>query len=378
MVDSKKISTLAVLTEHNFYTMENRYCIIMSGGVGSRFWPFSRTSCPKQFLDFFGMGRTLLQMTYDRISNIIPAENIFIITNEEYADITYQQLPEVAHSNILLESQRRNTAPCIAWASYHIRKLNPQAVMLVAPCDHIIFREEEFARTIERGFEFVQHNNRLLTIGIPPKRPETGYGYIQLSDTCTDGVCDVKTFVEKPDYDMACVLVESGEFLWNSGMFLWNVHTIIDALEKHLPDIATLFEVASDSILTPHEKEAIDKVYEQCLTISIDFGIMEHTANACVICADLGWSDLGTWGGLYEISPKSETGNVTQRCKTMLYDSTNNLVAVKGDKLVVLDGLNDYLVAESENVLLICPRENEKRIRQFVNDAKVKFDGKYN
>ena len=378
MVDSKKISTLADLTEHNFYTMENRYCIIMSGGVGSRFWPFSRTSCPKQFLDFFGMGRTLLQMTYDRISNIIPAENIFIITNEEYADITYQQLPEVAHSNILLESQRRNTAPCIAWASYHIRKLNSQAVMLVAPCDHIIFREEEFARTIERGFEFVQHNNRLLTIGIPPKRPETGYGYIQVSDTCTDGVCDVKTFVEKPDYDMACVLVESGEFLWNSGMFLWNVHTIIDALEKHLPDIATLFEGASEHILTAHEKEAIDKVYEQCLTISIDFGIMEHTANACVICADLGWSDLGTWGGLYEISPKSETGNVTQRCKTMLYDSTNNLVAVKGDKLVVLDGLNDYLVAESENVLLICPRENEKRIRQFVNDAKVKFDGKYN
>ncbi len=359
--------------------MENRYCIIMGGGVGSRFWPFSRTSCPKQFLDFFGMGRTLLQMTYDRISRIIPTENIFIVTNQEYAQLTYQQLPEVAHDHILLESQRRNTAPCIAWASYHIRKLNPQAVMLVAPCDHIIFREEVFARTIERGFEFVKDNNRLLTIGIPPKRPETGYGYIQVSEPSQEGICHVKTFVEKPDYEMARVLVDSGEFFWNSGMFLWNVPTIIEALEKYLPDIANLFENASESMLTPQEKEVVDKVYERCLAISIDFGVMEHASNTCVICADLGWSDLGTWSGLYEISPKTDKGNVTQRCKTLMYDSNNNIVAVGGgEKLVVIDSLNDYLIAETDNVLLICPRENEKRIRQFVNDAQVKFDGKFN
>lgn len=358
--------------------MKNRYCVIMGGGVGSRFWPFSRTSCPKQFLDFLGIGRSLLQMTYDRIAKLIPPENIYIVTNEAYASLTYEQLPEVAHDHILLESQRRNTAPCIAWASYHIGKINPDAVMLVAPCDHIIFREDEFARTIERGFEFAERNNRLLTIGINPHRPETGYGYIQVGENYEEGVCCVKTFVEKPDYEMAKVLVDSGEFFWNSGMFIWNVNTIINALEKHLPDVAILFDQATESILTPLEKATIDKVYERCPAISIDFGVMEHADNACVICSDLGWNDLGTWEGLYDISPKTDKGNVTQRCKTMMYDSANNLVAVKGDKLVVIDGLNDFLVAEADNVLLICPRNNEKRIRQFVNDARVKFKGKYN
>lgn len=358
--------------------MENRYCIIMSGGVGSRFWPFSRTSCPKQFLDFFGMGRTMLQMTYDRIVRLIPRENIFIVTNEDYASLTYEQLPEVSHENILLESQRRNTAPCIAWATHHIRKINEQAVILVAPSDHIIFREDEFARTIERGFNFVAHNDRLLTIGITPKRPETGYGYIQVGENYQDEVCHVKTFVEKPDYEMAKVLVDSKEFYWNSGMFMWNAHTIINAIERYLPDIAVLFDQATDYLLTPREKEVVDKIYEQCLAISIDFGVMEHADNTCVICADLGWNDLGTWDGLYDISPKTDKGNVTQRCKTLMYESQNNIVAVKDDKLVVIDGLNDFLVAEADNVLLICPRDNEKRIRQFVTDAKVKFDGKYN
>lgn len=358
--------------------MKNRYCIIMSGGVGSRFWPLSRTSYPKQFLDFFGRGRTLLQMTYDRISRIIPAENIFVVTNERYASLTYQQLPEVPRNNILLEGLRRNTAPCIAWATYHIRKLNPDAVMLVTPCDHIIFREEEFERIIERGFEFVATNDRLLTIGITPHRPETGYGYIQVGEHHEEGVCQVKTFVEKPDYEMAKVLVESGEFFWNSGMFLWNVDTIVEALRLHLPDIAALFEQAKQNMLTPREKETIDNVYEQCVAISIDFGVMEKADNACVICADLGWSDIGTWNGLYDISPKTEQGNVTQKCKTLMYDSKNNIIAVEGNKLVVVDGLDDFLVAESGDVLLICPRDNEKRIRQFFNDAMVKFDGKYN
>ena len=358
--------------------MKNRYCIIMSGGVGSRFWPLSRMSCPKQFLDFFGRGRTLLQMTYDRIIRSIPSENIFIVTNEEYASLTYQQLPEVPRSNVLLESVRHNTAPCIAWAAYHIRKLNPDAVMLVAPCDHIIFREEAFERTIERGFDFVTSNNRLLTIGITPNRPETGYGYIHVGELCEEGVSHVKTFVEKPDYEMAKVLVDSGEFFWNSGMFLWNVNTIIDALKMHLPDIATLFEQAESDMLTPREKSAVDAAYEQCFAISIDFGVMEKADNTCVICADLGWSDIGTWNGLYDISPKTGQGNVTQKCKTLMYDSNNNIVAVEGDKLVVIDGLDDFLVAEADNVLLICPRDNEKRIRQFFNDAKVKFDGKYN
>lgn len=358
--------------------MENRYCIIMAGGVGSRFWPFSRTSCPKQFIDFFGMGRTLLQNTYDRVTRIVPASNIIIVTNEEYAEIVYEQLPEVSHDRILLESQRRNTMPCIAWATYHIRKMNPHAVMLVTPCDHIIFREDEFARVVERGFDFVKSNDRLLTIGITPHRAETGYGYIQIGEPYDKEVCHVKTFVEKPDLEMARVLVDSGEFYWNSGMFLWNVQAIVAALEEHMPDVAARFEEVSPHMLTSQEKRYVDKVYEQCTAISIDFAVMEKTNNACVICANLGWSDLGTWSGLYDISPKNEKGNVTQRCKTLMYDSCNNLVAVKGDKLVVIDGLNDYIVVESDNVLMVCPRDNERRIRQFVNDARVKFDGKYN
>lgn len=357
--------------------MENRYCIIMSGGVGSRFWPFSRTSCPKQFLDFFGSGRTLLQMTYDRIARILPPSNIFIVTNKEHAPITYEQLPEVAHDHILLEAHRRNTAPCIAWATYHIRKLNPEALIMVAPCDHIIFREDEFARTIERGFKFVQSHDTLLTIGITPKRPETGYGYIQVGDVEDNEVCHVKTFVEKPDAEMAKVLVESGEFFWNSGMFLWNSRTIINAFEKYMPEMSTLFDAIEHDILTDKEEEEVSRIYEQCTSISVDFAIMEQASNVSVICADLGWSDLGTWDGLYEISPKTHEGNVTQRCKTLMYDSHNNLVAMRGDKLVVIEGLDNYLVVEADNVLLICPRDNEKRIRQFVNDAQIKFDGKY-
>ncbi len=358
--------------------MENRYCIIMAGGVGSRFWPYSRTSCPKQFLDFFGMGRTLLQLTYDRIARIIPQENIYVVTNEKYANLVYEQLPDVLHDRILLEGQRRNTALCIAWAAYHVRKVNPQAVMLVTPSDHIILREDEFARTIERGFTYVAANNHLLTIGITPKRAETGYGYIQVGEQLEDDVCHVKTFVEKPDADMARILVDSGEFYWNSGMFLWNVHTIIEALHRHMPDVAMLFDDVAPYMLTPQEKKRVDDIYGQCNAISIDFAVMEKTDNACVICANLGWSDLGTWSGLYDISPKNEKGNVTQRCKTLMYNSSNNLVAVKGDKLVVIDGLDDYIVVESDNVLMVCPRDNEKRIRQFVNDARVKFDGKFN
>jgi mannose-1-phosphate guanylyltransferase len=309
-------------------------------------------------------------MTYDRISNIIPAENIFIITNEEYADITYQQLPEVAHSNILLESQRRNTAPCIAWASYHIRKLNPQAVMLVAPCDHIIFREEEFARTIERGFEFVQHNNRLLTIGIPPKRPETGYGYIQVSDTCTDGVCDVKTFVEKPDYDMACLLVESGEFLWNSGIFIWKVKDIVEAFEKHLPDHATLFRNILPDLGTEREAEAIQRVFAECRAISIDYGVMEMADNVYVHCGDIGWSDVGTWGSVYQHSRKDRFANATSNDNIKVYDTRNSLITIPEGKIAVVSGLKDYIVVDTEDVLMICPMSDEQNIKSFIEDVK--------
>lgn len=357
--------------------MENRYCVIMSGGIGRRFWPFSRTSCPKQFLDFFGSGRTLLQMTYDRLSRIIPTDHIFIVTNEAYAALTHEQLPEVAEERILLESHRRNTAPCIAWATYHIKAIDPDAVVLVAPSDHLILREDEFRRCIDEGFEFVARHDKLLTLGITPNRPETGYGYIQVGEPYEKEICSVKTFVEKPNYEMACVLLESGEFYWNSGMFLWSVNSITRALERYLPNVSSLFEQISDRMCTPDEKAAVDEAYNLCPVISIDFGVMEKADNVCVMCADFGWSDIGTWGGLYDVSPKNAEGNVTQNCKTLMYDSRNNLVAVKGDRLVVIDGLSDFLVAEADDVLLICPKDNEQRIRQFVTDARVKFDDKY-
>ncbi len=357
--------------------MKNRYCVIMAGGIGRRFWPFSRTSCPKQFLDFFGTGRTLLQMTYDRLARIIPAENIFIVTNEAYASLTNTQLPEVPEDHILLESQRRNTATCIAWATYHIQAINPEAVVLVAPSDHLILREEEFRRCIDEGFRFVSQNEKLLTLGITPNRPETGYGYIQVGEPCEGEICSVKTFTEKPDYEMACVLLESGEFYWNSGMFLWSVKSITHALERYLPNISSLFEQIKEQMNTPTEKAAVDEAYALCPVISIDFGVMEKADNVCVMCADLGWSDIGTWDGLYDATPKNNEGNVTARCKTLMYDSHNNIVAVKGDKLVVIDSLNDFLVAEADDVLLICPKDNEQRIRQFVNDARSKFDDKY-
>lgn len=356
--------------------MENNYCVIMGGGIGSRFWPFSTTDRPKQFLDFLGTGRSLLQMTFDRFKKIIPVENIFIVTNELYGDLVREQLPEIKPEQILLETQRRNTAPCIAWAAYHISAINPMANMVVAPSDHLILKEDEFEKDILKGLEFVEKYPALLTLGIKPNRPETGYGYIQ-AEECRDEIRTVKTFTEKPSLELAKVFLESGEFFWNSGIFLWNVQTIIKAFQRHLPEISNRFEAGSHTFNTPAEKQFISENFAACPNISIDFGIMEKASNVFVLCADFGWSDMGTWGALYELSPKQEAENVALKCRILSYDSHNNMVAMTNDKLVVLQGLNDYIVAEAGNVLLICKKDEEQRIRQFVTDVQVKYDDEY-
>lgn len=357
--------------------MENRYCVIMCGGIGSRFWPFSKAARPKQFLDFFGTGRSLLQMTYDRVSNIIPVRNILAMTNEKYAPLVKEQLPELSDDQILLEPDRRNTAPCIAWAAYHIRAINPNAVMLVSPSDHLILREDVFKDCVTRGLDFVARYPYLLTMGIQPNRPETGYGYIQMGKEEIDGFSRVKTFTEKPDFELAKVFVESGEFAWNSGIFLWGVNTIIDSIHEHVPDIAMRFDKGLGKFWTEKEMAFIKKEFPACPNISIDYAVMEKEKNVFVQRADFGWSDVGSWGAFYEKSPKTETGNVIRNCKTVLSGCENNIFAAKQEKLVVASGLKDYIVVDDDDILLICPLSEEQKIKQYVNEVKANFGDEY-
>lgn len=356
--------------------MKNNYCVIMAGGIGSRFWPFSRNDKPKQFLDFFGTGMSLLQMTFKRFQKIVPAENILIVSNLIYKDLILEQLPEIAENQILLEPMRRNTAPCIAYAIHRIKSISNEANIIVAPSDHIIMKETEFIETIKIGLDFIQENNHLLTLGIKPNKPETGYGYIQMEDGETD-LRKVKTFTEKPNLDLAKVFVESGEFLWNSGIFLWNLKTIDEAFKQYLPDITSKFDTGKEFFNTQKEKEFIDKIYPTCSNISIDYGVLEKAPNVYVLRSDFGWSDLGTWGSLYDISAKDEQQNVTLKCYTQYYNSNNNIVTVPEGKLAVVQGLDGYIVAESDDVLLICKKEEEQTLRQIVNDITIRFKGDY-
>lgn len=357
--------------------MENRYCVIMCGGIGSRFWPFSKVARPKQFLDFFGTGRSLLQMTFDRVSNIVPVRNILAMTNEQYAPLVKEQLPELSDDQILLEPDRRNTAPCIAWAAYHIRAINPNAVMLVSPSDHLILREDVFKDCVIRGFDFVAKYPYLLTMGIQPNRPETGYGYIQMVKEEIDGFSRVKTFTEKPDIELARVFIESGEFAWNSGIFMWGVNTIIDSIHEHVPDIAMRFDKGLGKFGTEKEMAFIKKEFPACPNISIDYAVMEKEKNVFVQRADFGWSDVGSWGAFYEKSPKTETGNVIRNCKTVLSGCENNIFASKKEKLVVASGLKEYIVVDDDDILLICPLSEEQKIKQYVNEVKANFGNEY-
>lgn len=355
----------------------NRYCVIMCGGVGSRFWPFSKAARPKQFIDFFGTGRSLLQMAFDRLQDIVPVENIYLITNENYETLVREQLPEIGDTQILMEPARRNTAPCIAWAAHHIKAINPDAKMMVAPSDHLIINVEKFKQSVINAFEFIETRDALVTLGIKPSRPETGYGYIQVGQAVEGNFSKVKTFTEKPDEDLARVFLKSGEFFWNSGMFFWSADNIIKALETCAPEVIDVFEQGKDYFGTPQEMEYINTNFQACPNISIDFAVMEKAPNVYVETVDFGWNDLGTWRSLYDNSPKNIDGNVTQNCRALMFNSHNNIIAIKGDKLVVASGLEGYIVADVDDALLIVPLDEEQKIKTYVNEVKSKFGDKY-
>jgi mannose-1-phosphate guanylyltransferase len=348
----------------------------MAGGIGSRFWPLSRVKKPKQFLDILGTGRTLLQQTVDRLKKVIPVENILIVTNEDYEDLVNKQLPEIASNQILLEPMRRNTAPCIAYANHKIKLLNPDAQIMVAPSDHVILKEQDFLEVVKMGLEFVSTHDSMLTLGIQPNRPETGYGYIQIngdknSIELNKSFRRVKTFTEKPDLAMAEVFLQSGDFFWNSGMFFWSLKTIMKAFSDYLPDVDQLFAEGDDFYNSNREGEFIGKVYPNCKNISIDYGIMEKAENVYVLCSDLGWSDLGTWGSLYDMMPKDEEHNSITGSAVFSYNTRNCLVNITDNKLAVIQGLDDYIVVESDNILLICRKQDEQKIKNFVNDVML-------
>lgn len=357
----------------------NNFCVIMAGGIGSRFWPLSKTSKPKQFLDILGTGKTLLRQTFERFSSICPTNNVYVVTSEDYYQLVKDQLPELRDYQILLEPQRCNTAPCIAYANYKILQENPNANIVVAPSDHLILREEEFIRVIGEGLKFVSENEALLTLGIKPSRPETGYGYIQKKEGSTEypEIKKVKTFTEKPNIEMAKVFFESGEFFWNSGIFLWSLNSIMKSFQQHLPDVNDLFDQGRGLYGKPEEKEFILKTYKTCRKISIDYGLMEKANNVYVFTADFGWSDLGTWGSLYEHSPKDENKNVVIGDNVLHYDSKNCMVNVSGNKLVVVQGLNDYIVVESEDKILIIRKQDEQIIKDIVNDIQANLGDQY-
>ena len=352
---------------------KNNYAVIMAGGIGSRFWPMSKASFPKQFLDILGTGETLIQQTFSRLSRVCPAENILIVTNKNYKHLCLDQLPKIVEKNILCEPAMRNTAPCVAYAAFKIHSENPDANMIIAASDHIITKEDEFVRVMNECLEVSATNDVLLTIGITPTRPDTGYGYVQFTDNGLGGhkkVRKVKTFTEKPNQELALNFLDSGDFLWNSGMFVWSAKSITLAYRKHLRDMYDLFEEGKQFYNTDKETEYIDRVFPACKNISIDYGIMEKSEHVYVYPASFGWSDLGTWGSLYTQLDLDENKNAVQGNLVNLYDSSDNIIKMPNDKLVVLQGLNGYIVVESEGTLLICKKEDEQQIKQFIAGIK--------
>lgn len=365
--------------------IKHNYVIIMAGGVGTRFWPFSRNHYPKQFHDILGRGKSLLQETAARFHKVCPSENIYVVGSKEHEALLYEQLPDFAPEQFILEPSRRNTAPCIAYASYKIFQKDAEANLVVAPADHIITNEAEFRKTILKALKETAKKDILVTLGIKPSRPDTGYGYIQYCEEKTNlwkklllpasPLKKVKLFTEKPPLEIAIEFLRSGEFFWNAGIFVWAAKTIIAEFEKQLPDIAEAFQDAKQYFGTAQEAAAIEKAYTQCKIISIDKGVMEKADNVFVIPADFGWSDLGTWKSLYELSPKDENANSLQG-NILVYDTENCIIRTPKERLVVVQGLRNFIVAEYDNVLMICSKEEEQRVREFVAAAE-KQDKKF-
>jgi mannose-1-phosphate guanylyltransferase len=349
----------------------------MAGGIGSRFWPLSRTKKPKQFLDIMDVGKTFIRQTYERFSRIIPDCNFLVVTGADYKQLVLDEIPELDESQVLCEPMRRNTAPCIAYATYRLLKQNPDAKVIVTPADHVIFNDNLFLEVMRDCLVYAENNDALVTVGLNPTRPETGYGYIQIekdgASGCKNTVCKVRTFTEKPDLDTAKLFMESGEFYWNSGIFIWTLNSIRKALSVYLPDIAEIFAKGMDKYNTPAEEQFIFEAYSQCYNISIDYGVMEKADNVFVFAADFGWSDVGTWNSLYLQSDRDDRGNVVKNTNNCLSDVSNSMISsTNRNKLIVVKGLDNYLVVDTNDVLMICPRDNEEGIKQTISEVLAK------
>ena len=354
----------------------NYYAILMAGGVGSRFWPVSTSSFPKQFHDMLGTGETLLQKTFSRLSKLIPKENIYILTNEKYNDLVLEQLPGVTKKQVLLEPAMRNTAPCILYASLKIQKVNPNAVMVVAPSDHWIEDEDAFIANLQTSFDKCQKESVLMTLGIQPTFANTGYGYINFKES-ESSIKKVNRFTEKPDYETAKNFLASGEYLWNAGIFIWSVNTIITAFQNFQPKLHELFDEGLTVYNTDFEDDFIRDNYGRAENISIDYAIMEYATQVYVLPATFDWNDLGTWGSLYDKLDKEEDGNAVVNAQTILEDASGNMIRTATDKVVVIDGLNDYIVVDKEEVLLIYPKSKEQDIKKVLQKVKDKFGENY-
>ncbi len=348
----------------------------MAGGIGSRFWPISRSDRPKQFLDILGTGKTFIRSTYERFRTIIPSENFLVVTNSSYKGLVLEQIPELREGQVLCEPLGRNTAPCIAYAAFRMKAVNPQATMIITPSDHLILDESTFLETIKAGAEFAEAHDALVTIGLKPTRPATGYGYIQVEPAMLEnGVNRVKTFTEKPTLEVARMFVEIGEFFWNSGIFIWRVETILEAIRRFLPDTYQLFSSIAPYYATPLEQGHINRIYPECRGVSIDYGVMEKADNVYVRCSDFGWSDIGTWGSLYEYMPKDDAGNANEGA-AIPFDTHNSIIKLPAGKIAVIEGLDDFIVVDTDDVLMICPKNNEQNIKKFIDTVKFeKGDG---
>jgi mannose-1-phosphate guanylyltransferase len=360
--------------------MKNRFALIMAGGVGSRFWPMSRSETPKQFLDILGTGETLIQQTFRRFRKICPEDNIFVVTSADHKKLVINQLG-IREDRVLAEPLRRNTAPCIAYGTFRIKSENPDAIIAVTPSDHLIEKEEKFLEILETAFRFAGENKALLTLGIKPDKPETGYGYIQANQKKPvdgyEGLLKVKTFTEKPDIELARVFLQSGDFYWNSGIFIWSIDSIMSALEKYLPDLYSAFEDGSKLIGTKKEAAFIAGTYTSCKNISIDYGLMEKADNVYVLCTDIGWSDLGTWSSLYEHSKTDKDGNSVLNGEFFSYNNSGNIVNIAPGKIAVVQGLKDYIIVNEDDILLIVSKDQEQNIKYFLEDVRKKTGDKY-
>jgi mannose-1-phosphate guanylyltransferase len=355
---------------------EHTYVVIMAGGIGSRFWPYSRQYRPKQFLDILGVGKSLLRLTYERFLSVCDPQGILVVTNEDYAGMVHEHLPEIPLENILSEPARKNTAPCIAYAAYKIYQKDPKAVLVVAPSDHAILKEEKFAATVSLGISEAAHSNKLITLGIQPHRPDTGYGYIRYRNEDQKDLCKVLEFTEKPDLETSKRFLEEGDYLWNAGLFIWKAPTFIQAIKEYLPEMARLFDRAQDEWNKPEEYASICEIYEEVENISVDYGIMEKAENVYVIPCEFGWSDLGSWASLHEIREKDSDDNVIEG-NVLTFDAQNCIIQTPSDKLTVVHDLDGYLVTEHENVLLICRKDEEKKFREFVRVVKEQKGEEY-